>query len=201
MLSRKWKVELTLDELIAIERALSRVTAAGAFQHEDVRVWESLRKIALALAPLRGAAAESTDTLSTSPSRHNDPRRPAILLDEASLTVSLWGRRFPCKPTSFRLLAHLIHNQGRWIRSEALKHEVLQVSVQPGASNVRWHVLQARRALHTADRFLHSDCRLGYMFTLDRCDRRHCALPSGHATHLPADPAPALRRWGVEPIR
>jgi len=89
--------------------------------------------------------------------------------------VAILGQRFACKPTSFRLLAYLIHRAGRWIRAEMLGREVLQTSFQHGASNVRWHVLQARRTLDSRGGLLHSDNRLGFMFDIAECHRRHCA--------------------------
>jgi hypothetical protein len=101
--------------------------------------------------------------------------QPVLMVDEESHTAVILGDRFTCKPTAFRLLSHLIRRPGTWVRSDSLQREVLGASAHDRASNVRWHVLQARRALGVRCALLHSDNRLGYMFDLAPCDRRHCA--------------------------
>jgi hypothetical protein len=100
---------------------------------------------------------------------------PVLALDEASLTVNIQGEEISCKPIGFRLLSYLIERRGQWVRSEALGRIVLQCAFQRSASNLRWHVLQARRALGRRRTSLHSDNRLGFMFDLAPCGRRHCA--------------------------
>jgi DNA-binding response OmpR family regulator len=161
---RTSKIELTLDELAAIQYALARV---------------SPEEVAARLGRSPGDAGTLVSGLLSKTTAAAVGTRlqgqPVLMLDEASQAVTILGDRFTCKPISFRLLAHLIHRQGSWIRSESLRREILQTSVQDGASNIRWHVLQARRALGLHARLLHSDNRLGFMFDLVPCDRRHCA--------------------------
>jgi DNA-binding response OmpR family regulator len=164
MMSRTWKIELTLDELAAIQCALARVS----IEEVAARLNRSLDDAGILIARLLSQAAAAA--LSTRPQD-----QPLIMLDEASYLVTIMGDRFNCKPISFRLLSHLIRRQGSWVRSESLQRDVLQASVHDGASNIRWHVLQARRALGQHAGLLHSDNRLGFMFGLASCDRRHCA--------------------------
>jgi DNA-binding CsgD family transcriptional regulator len=99
-----------------------------------------------------------------------------LLEEDNALRIS--GVTIPCKPTSFGVLSYLIERRGHWVRSETLRSEVLRTSVQYSASNVRWHVLQARRALGRFAPLLHSDNRLGFMFEMKRCTRPHCAPSS-----------------------
>ena len=121
-----WKVELTLEELGVIERALTHL-----FAHEiDAR---SGRKPS-------AAAALLTRVLGRTPLTTSD--WSAFSVDEDSLTVTISNERFVCKPTSFRLLSHLIHQRGRWIRTEELRRQVLATAFEQDASNIRWHVLQ-----------------------------------------------------------
>jgi hypothetical protein len=147
--TRRWKIELTLEELAAIERARALASA----------------------------------------------EKQVMMLEEHSLTVVILGERFPCKPISFRLLSYLIHRQGTWVRSEVLAREALQTSFQGGASNLRWHVFQARHALDLRGTLLHSDNRLGFMFDFALCGRRHCA---GQARQAPTS-LPAVRRVAGRP--
>src|SRR5262245_49429232 len=164
MMSRTWKIDLTLDELATIEFALLRVSA------EEVAAW-------LGRPPVEAGKVVSSLLHKTAAvvgwGKHLQDQ-PAVVLDEESHTVTIMGDRFACKPTSFRLLSHLIQRQGSWVRSESLQREVLQTSVHDGASNIRWHVLQARRALGLRGGLIHSDHQLGFMFDLAPCDRRHC---------------------------
>ena len=76
------------------------------------------------------------------------------------------------------MLSYLIRQRGRWIAADILRREVLNTCTQPGASNVRWHIFQARRAMLPLADLLHSDRVLGYMFDLVPCRRRHCGLQS-----------------------
>lgn len=165
MTARTWKIELTLDELEAIECALTRVPA---------------EEVAGRLGGSPGDAGTLVSGLLTKTSTvaawgRRLHSQPAMVLDEQSHTVMILGDRFTCKPTSFRLLSHLIHRRGTWVRSASLQRDVLQTSFHEGASNIRWHVLQVRRALGPRGVLLHSDNRLGFMFDLAPCDRRHCA--------------------------
>jgi DNA-binding response OmpR family regulator len=178
MTSRTWRIELTLDELAAIEHALARVFTeemrsklVRRREHAAALGSALLTDTAIGMWPARPGGS----TASIFPQGAQLRDRQLVLLDEHALAVTILGERFACKPTSFRILSHLIHRRGHWVRAEALKREVLQTSFQDGASNVRWHVLQARRALGSRRELLHSDNRLGFMFELARCDRRHCA--------------------------
>lgn len=78
------------------------------------------------------------------------------------------------KPTSHALLAYLVGRRGRWVRAEELGSNVLGTTFERHASNLRWHVLQTRRALGGLSPALHSDNRLGFMFELEECGRPHC---------------------------
>lgn len=158
-----WKIELTFDELAAIQCALARVSA----EEVAARLGRSPGDAGTLVSSVLSKTAAAVGTRLQG--------QPVMMVDEPSQTITILGDRFTCKPISFRLLAHLMHRQGSWVRSESLRREVLQSSVHDGASNIRWHVLQARRALGLHARLLHSDNRLGFMFDLAPCDRRHCA--------------------------
>ena len=156
-----WTIQLTLEELAVIEHALSRLSAEE-IDPESARSQSATRAL---LSRFLGTAAPT--------SKWSDNGSP-LSLDEDSLTVTVANEHFACKPTSFRVLAHLIHRRGRWIRSEELRSQVLATTFQQDASNIRWHVLQARRALGSRANWIHSDNRLGFMFDLAPCGRRHC---------------------------
>ena len=158
-----WKIELTFDELAAIQCALARVSA----QEVAARLGRSPGDAGTVVSRVLSKTAAAVGTRLQG--------QPLLMLDESSQTITILGDRLTCKPISFRLLSHLIDLQGSWVRSESLRREVLQASIHDGASNIRWHVLQARRALGLHARLLHSDNRLGFMFDLVPCDRRHCA--------------------------
>lgn len=79
------------------------------------------------------------------------------------------------KRTSFYLFTYLHERAGRWIEAQELQQNVLRAHCRPGASNVRWHVLQARQALGPASFCLHNDRHNRYMFALERCRATHCA--------------------------
>jgi DNA-binding response OmpR family regulator len=111
--------------------------------------------------------------------------RDEIVVDWSRLAIAIGGDTFVFQPTSFRLIAHLIDNYGRWVRAETIRAAVLLSAVQPGASNVRWHVLQARLALGDFRKALHSDRSLGVMFQLTSCDRRHCGLSASETLARP----------------
>jgi DNA-binding winged helix-turn-helix (wHTH) protein len=163
---RTWKIELTLDELATVEFALVRVAT------DEVAAW-------LGRPPADAGKVVSSllnKTAAVVGWGKNLEGHQAVVLDEGSYTVTILGERFACKPTSFRLLSHLIQRQGSWVRSESLQRDVLQTSVHDGASNIRWHVLQARRALGLRGELIHSDHQLGFMFDLAPCDRRHCTM-------------------------
>jgi DNA-binding response OmpR family regulator len=169
-MSCTWKLDLTSNELAAIACALARVSAEdvaarlGRPPGEAAVLVSGLRDKTAALVALGGQLQG----------------QPLIMVDEESHTVMLLGDRFTCKPTAFRLLSHLIRRPGTWVRSESLQREVLGACAHDRASNVRWHVLQARRALGVRSGLLHSDNRLGFMFDVAPCDRRHCASRRRH---------------------
>jgi DNA-binding response OmpR family regulator len=162
-MSRTCRIELTLDELTAIQYALARVSAEEVATRLGRPPGDTGPLVSSLLS--KTAAALST--------RLQD--QPVVMLDDVSHAVTILGDRLACKPTSFRLLSYLIHRQGSWVRSGSLQREVLQTSAHDGASNIRWHVLQVRRSLGLRAGLLHSDNRLGFMFDLTLCDRRHCA--------------------------
>jgi DNA-binding response OmpR family regulator len=171
--TREWRVLLTAEELAAVEFALvdfSMVEGAPENERVEARCLRSaLSKIARATR-----APDPSDDLAGSPSAMATEHRPRVTLDEPSLTVTIFGEPFVCKPTGFRTLSRLIHQSGQWVRADVLARDVLGVCFQKGASNLRWHVLQARRALGAHSVFLHGDNRLGYMFDLVPCSRKHC---------------------------
>src|SRR5262245_1963610 len=111
------------------------------------------RLSSIEIAEQLGCSAETADTYHATlfdkvhEARHCPPNLPVVSLAEDRLAIVISGRVLHCKPVSFQLLAYLIRQRGRWVRAEALRRDVLRVSMQPGASNVRWHVLQARRSL------------------------------------------------------
>ena len=152
-----WKVELTLEELKVIEHALTRFSA----REIDAQPGRDQSRAASLLSRVLGTTALTSGGT-------------AVSTDEDSLMVSISNERFVCKPTSFRVLSHLIHHRGRWIRTEELRRQVLATAFEQDASNIRWHVLQARRALGSRANVVHSDNRLGFMFDLFPCARRHC---------------------------
>jgi hypothetical protein len=87
------------------------------------------------------------------------------------MAIAISGHHFAFQPTSFRLVSHLIDNYGQWVQPDVIR--VLRTTIQPGASNIRWHVLQARLTLCDFRIAQHSDRALGVMFWLAPCERRH----------------------------
>jgi DNA-binding response OmpR family regulator len=173
-----WRIELTLHELRLIEHALARLST-------EKLDFESGHE-APATASLRTRllqSAASTSSGGPAVPRPGGTDRPAAVsgsayaIDEQSLTVIISNDRFNCKPISFRLLSHLIDQRGRWIRTDELRRQVLATTFEQDASNVRWHILQARRALGGRANLIHSDNRLGFMFDPHPCARRHCTSP------------------------
>jgi DNA-binding response OmpR family regulator len=170
-MTREWRVALTAQELAVVKLALVDLwTEEGKpkLGHVQARYLQS------ALGKITGAtrAREPNDDAARPPRSEDRP----VMLDEPSLAITIRGQRFVCKPTSFRLLSFLVHQRGQWVRAEALARDVLGVCFQKGASNLRWHALQARRALGAQSALLHGDNRLGYMFDLSPCSRRHCSV-------------------------
>lgn len=102
-----------------------------------------------------------------------------IVVDRSCMAIAIAGHHLAFQPTSFRLVSHLIDNYGQWVRSDVIRATVLRTTIQPGASNIRWHVLQARLALCDFRTALHSDRALGVMFRLTPCERRHCREHDG----------------------
>jgi len=171
-------LELTVQELTAIEHILARFSVnelavqLGLADPSMGPVLASvLRKVGMA-----ARCREANDSLGHTEVATSFDSRSGVTLQEQSQTVTILGERFVCKPTSFRVLSCLINSGGQWVRAEVLARDVLNTCFQKGASNVRWHVLQARRALGARGAFLHSDNRLGYMFDLAPCARKHCRV-------------------------
>ena len=111
-------------------------------------------------------------------SKTDMPERRAIHLDPHNHTahIGMWRAQF--KRTSFHLFAHLSRRPGAWVKSDELLSKVLRTHCSPGASNVRWHVLQTRRALGPLSWHLHGDPHFGYMYHTASCGRPHCHLRS-----------------------
>lgn len=97
----------------------------------------------------------------------------AVRLDGERRVVEIGSVQAHLKKTSFQLLAYLIGREGSWVGTAELRDNVLHAHFRVGASNVRWHVLQTRRALGAQAWCLHG-CRRGYMFQLNECEARHC---------------------------
>jgi DNA-binding response OmpR family regulator len=171
--TREWRVLLTAQELAAVEFALvdfSMIQGAPENGRVEARcVRSALSKIARATR-----APNPTHDLAGSLSAMGSKHQRQVTLDEPALTITIFGEPFVCKPTGFRTLSRLIQESGQWIRADVLARDVLGVCFQKGASNLRWHVLQARRTLGAHGVFLHGDNRLGYMFDLVPCSRKHC---------------------------
>ena len=172
-----WTIQLTLEELTVIEHALTRLSA----EETDRELDREPSLTASLLSRLLGKTAPSShwSRVSSSDCADVSPapiavHDPWLSLDEDSLTVTISNERFVFKPTAFRLLSHLIHRRGRWIRTDKLRRDVLATAFDQHASNVRWHVLQVRRALGSHAHLIHSDNRLGFMFDPSPCGRRHC---------------------------
>jgi hypothetical protein len=167
-------VALTAQELTVIEHVLAELSVAdlatkiGLVQAQCLQT--ALSKIALATR-----THDDVDLVGSLPAT-GFAHPLGVMLDEQSLTIWIDGEAFVCKPTSFRILSCLVDKSGQWVRADALALEVLGGSFQKGASNLRWHVLQARRALGARGAFLHSDNRLGYMFDVAPCSRKHCSI-------------------------
>jgi DNA-binding response OmpR family regulator len=175
-------VELTVDEMRALEHARAHLCEdeMGAELVRDPAVRSAVSRLlgGTALTPAAWSfGIDAGGGAAVPPKAAAETVTQSLTLEGESLTVTICGERFVCKPISFRLLSRLIERRGQWIRTEALGREVLQAAFQQGASNVRWHVLQARRALGWRGGLLHSDNRLGFMFDFAACARRHCARP------------------------
>lgn len=97
-----------------------------------------------------------------------------VRLDYDAYMATVGGRHIVFKKTSFNVFAYLAERAGQWRRTEDLQVNVLQSCCSEGASNVRWHVLEARRALGPLRWCLHSDSRRGYMVAMQPCGLVHC---------------------------
>jgi DNA-binding response OmpR family regulator len=97
-----------------------------------------------------------------------------VRLDSQGFAAFIGSRRTSFRKTSFHLFAYLAERAGQWHRTGELQRNVLQACCTQGASNVRWHVLEARRALGSLRWCVHSDGRRGYMFDLQQCGFAHC---------------------------
>ncbi len=160
--SPEGSLRFTEEELSLIGFALTRLSSVEIVQ----RLQCSTEKADTCRSTLLG----KVDGARTSP-----PDLPIVSLAEDRLAIEISDHIVRCKPVSFQLLTYLVRHRGSWVRAEALRREVLRASMQPGASNVRWHVLQARRSLGPLSTALHSDNRLGFMFELGDCGQQHCS--------------------------
>lgn len=98
----------------------------------------------------------------------------AVGLDEAAYVATIGDWRASFTKTSFRLFAYLAERRGQWRSPAELQANVLKACCREGASNVRWHVLEARRALGPMRWCVHGDSRRGYMFDMRPCGLSHC---------------------------
>jgi DNA-binding response OmpR family regulator len=98
----------------------------------------------------------------------------AVKLDSHTYVATIGDWQASLKKTSFRLVAYLTERAGQWTRTQDLQVNVLQACCRAGASNVRWHVLEARRALGPMRWCLHSDSQRGYMLDMQPCGFSHC---------------------------
>ena len=101
--------------------------------------------------------------------------------------------------TGYALFAYLAAQPGRWAHAEELRQHVLRTYYAPGASNLRWHVLQVREALGPLRWCLHGARHRGYMFDLHRCGVAHCTRAVGNARVLPAVAQTADPRIDMQP--
>jgi DNA-binding response OmpR family regulator len=102
----------------------------------------------------------------------NDPMELRLDSVHQRAHMGSWEAQF--KKTSFGVFAYLSEHAGIWVPADELRSAVLKTNCHKGASNVRWHVLQARRALGPLSWCLHSDQRRGYMFSTNACGGSHC---------------------------
>lgn len=116
-------------------------------------------------------------------SQKKTDNRSTSIVCSADASSHRHPERLELKPTSSRILEYLVHHRECWIRPETLRAEVLSTHYSPGASNLRWHILQLRNGLADAQWQIHTDRNLGVMFSTSICGRPHCyrrsAKPAG----------------------
>jgi DNA-binding response OmpR family regulator len=105
-----------------------------------------------------------------------------------SCAVRFGERKVLFKKTSFSIVQYLCERAGSWVTSEELRRNVLRTNYCPGASNIRWHVLQAREALSAHSWALHGDNRKGYMFKMAGCGLAHCHRSKDVPLHADSSP-------------
>jgi DNA-binding response OmpR family regulator len=113
--------------------------------------------------------------------------RGPVVFHEHDWTVSIHSYVARLTEAQFRILAHLIAMSGRWVRTQSLQDRALASHATIGASNVRYHVMNARIALGPHAEHLHGWQRRGYMWSFKHCDTPHCISEErSRATTSPA---------------
>lgn len=103
-----------------------------------------------------------------------DNADPFVELRLDDWSIALDSRPIRLTEVQYGIVARLVASTGEWVRTGALQKEVLKANAARGASNVRFHVLQIRRALGRRAGCLHSRQRRGYMWSPRACDTPHC---------------------------
>ena len=86
-------------------------------------------------------------------------------------TVCVGGDTFCLSDTTFRILAHLANQDGRWVRTASLASTILHRSDPAAMDLIRVHVHELRRALRQHANIVQSERCLGYRICLDRRGR------------------------------
>jgi DNA-binding response OmpR family regulator len=141
--------------------------------------WRRRRLVLPAAATPKECAQTAGAVVPEIGGRPRAPQPPvALVMNDNARTVGILGETFAFKPLSYQMLAFLMRRRGQWIAADILRREILCSCTQPGASNIRWHILQARRSMPGFEALIHSDRSLGYMFDLVPCRRAHCLTQS-----------------------
>lgn len=124
-------------------------------------------------ARLRAVARRATGWR---PQQPNDVCGVALRDDAHSVMIA--GEEFQLTATPFLFLSYLMQRSDQWVRSSTLRASGIVGHFGEAASNVRWHIHNARIALGpTWGYTIHSHRGLGYMFSVRHCGKPHCAQP------------------------
>ena len=96
-----------------------------------------------------------------------------VLVNPNALSVRIEDVEARLPEVGYKVFIRLLASADRWVRSNDLA-TAWDTTFQRGASNLRWHIKELRHALGPVEHNVHSDVKLGYMFSLSRCGEKHC---------------------------
>jgi DNA-binding response OmpR family regulator len=101
--------------------------------------------------------------------------RPRLVIEENACVVRNGQQLVTFGKDGFSVFMHLYERRDVWCESNELRRAALGSHLSSETSNLRWHVMRIRNLLGVDRWWIHSDRRLGYMFSFASCSRAHCA--------------------------